>query len=46
MPVWLKTTLRDGASFRRLTKLLTPALKLRAKYCHIDLYCLSAKANL
>ena len=34
--------MRDGASFRRLaslstTKQFASALKLRAKYCHIDL---------
>ena len=48
--VTIQTTLRDGASFRRLlsrTKIFTSAFnKFRAKYSHINLQCLSVKANL
>ena len=49
----VQTTLRDGASFRRLasiiklrTKIFTSAFKFRAKYSYIDLDCLGVKANL
>ena len=41
--VTVQTTLRDGASFRRLsssnyrTKIFTSAFKFRAKYSHINL---------
>ena len=45
--VTVQTTLRDGASFRRhRTKIFTSAYKFRAKYSHINLQCLSVKANL
>ena len=49
--ITLQNTLRDGASLRRLTsliglKIFTSAFKFRAKYSHINLLSLSAKANL
>ena len=51
--VTVQTTLRDGASFCRLTsiiilrtKIFTSAFKFRAKYFHIKLQSLKAKANL
>ena len=45
--VTVQTTLRDGASFRRHgTNIFTSAYKFRAKYSHINLQCLSVKANL
>ena len=51
--VTIQNTLRDGASFRRLTSIIIglkylhqPLLKFRSKYSHINLLCLSVKANL
>ena len=45
--VTVQTTLRDGTSFRRhMTKTFTSAYKFLAKYSHINLQCLSVKANL
>ena len=46
----MMTALRDGASFHRLTCLIGPKnlhqlFKFRAKYYHIDLQSLSAKAG-
>ena len=49
----IQTTLRDGASFRRLasiiiqrTEIFTSTFKFRAKYSYINLQCLGVKANL
>ena len=51
--VTIQTMLRDGASFRRLKSriiglkyLHQSLLKFRSKYSHINLQCLSVKANL
>ena len=51
--VTTQTTLRDGASFRRLTSIIIglkylhqPLLKFRSKNSHINLLCLSVKATL